>query len=265
MSLLFTKVHCVLSFPCSGKDFDDWGNHSVQLYQTDEEEDIPYWLNYEHMDSKAYDTKANTCYSNADCIISLQHKTEISDQHTTRFKSLHVHGQHEINSQSSTKTDERIQSLKALLAEQEKAISRLKSESRARLSESKEVHSLLKEDQTGCENGRDMPIDQNHHTLKTEKYFCKEPKALTSTNRKRICSDTGLSNTKRFRYNFRKDVPQQGRSYFERKTGEGNALLKEKFIFECVNPDIKKETFTQDEFLSFLGLIKNRESEEMHI
>lgn len=235
--------------------FDDWWNHSsVQLYQMDEEEQFPYWLDHtERIDSNVYNTQVN------DLSGSLKNKTVVSDHDSNQFKSPHGHEHGEVY--ITTKTDERIQSLRALLAEQEETISRLRSDSKARLAESKEVFRILRQERSGCgQIKRNMPITQNSHTNETKNPFCKE---LRCTCRKRISSeDTGFSNSKRYRYNFRKSVQQQFRKNFEKKTGEVNTFPKYNFMTECVcYPDVsRKDTLTQEEFLSSLGLFRNTKS-----
>lgn len=207
------------------------------------------------MDSRNTDvTEANndTYY-----ISSLQPKSGISDQDTT-FKPLYAQGKDK--NKISSKTEEKIQSLKALLAEQEKAISRLKNESKERLFESKEFVTSLKEDQ-GCsfgkllsQNGRDISV-KNHKLI--TKNDLEHKASATCTSRKRTGTEhTVLSNTKRCRYNFRKDAPQDIKSYLDRKTGETLTLFKDKYTFVNVTADIRKDVFSQDEFLSFLGLVR---------
>lgn len=246
-SFMLTYLHLV-SFS------DDWWNHSIsceddyQSYDIDRAEEAPYWLNYERMDNAADKTEVNTCFNSAHCIKS---------QNTT---GSHVQGLKDKN-HILTKREEKIQSLKALLAEQEKAIIRLKSGNRERLFESKEF--LTKEDQDYsiskqvlCKNERDVSVKSHKLIPKNDLY--KEFKATsTGTSRKRMrTEDTALSNKKRFRYNFRKDVPLDINSYLGRKTEETVTLFKDKITFESFKWDIGKETFTQDEFLSFLGLVR---------
>lgn len=255
---MLTYVHLVVSFS------DDWGNHSIscekdfQPYDKDQAEEPPYWLNYEPTDNIADEGEPNTCFNNTYCT-----ESDITEQDTT-FKLLHVQGLKDKNN-TSTKTEEKIQSLKALLAEQEKAINRLRSESRERNFEPKEFLTSLKEDQgyslgkpVFYENERDVSVKSHHDLITCKNGFYKVHKpSPTCKSRKRMGTEhTTLSNTKRFRYNFRKDIPLDINSYSDRKTDETVTLFKEKFMFEYVNADIRKEAFTQDEFLSFLGLVR---------
>ena len=235
----------------SAQGFDDWWNHSsVRLYQTDEEEQLPYWLDYtEHIDSNVYNNEVNDPFG------SLKFKTVVSDHDSDQLNSPYGHEHGEVN--ITTKTDQRIQSLKALLAEQEKTISRLRSETITRLPESKEVLRILTQEQSDCgQNERNMPITQTCHSYETKNHFCQD---LRSANRKRIGpEDTGLSNSKRYRYNLRKDVPRQFRTNFEKKTGKVKRFPKHDFMTECVHfPDVRKDDLTQEEFLSSLGLLRS--------
>ena len=145
------------------------------------------------------------------------------------------------------------------MAEQEKAINRLKSENRERIFESKEF--LTKEDheysfgKQVCKNERDVSV-KSHHKLISKNDLHKQFKT-TETSRKRMrTGSTALSNTKRFRYNFRKDIPLDINRSLERRTNETVSLFKDKITLESFKVDIGKETFTQDEFLSFLGLAR---------
>lgn len=235
----------------SAQGFDDWWNHSsVRLYQTDEEEQLPYWLDYtEHIDSNVYNNEVNDPFG------SLKFKTVVSDHDSDQLNSPYGHEHGEVN--ITTKTDQRIQSLKALLAEQEKTISRLRSETITRLPESKEVLRILTQEQSDCgQNERNMPITQTCHSYETKNHFCQD---LRSANHKRIGpEDTGLSNSKRYRYNLRKDVPRQFRTNFEKETGKVKRFPKHDFMTECVHfPDVRKDDLTQEEFLSSLGLLRS--------
>ncbi|KAL9972811.1 hypothetical protein ACROYT_G019189 [Oculina patagonica] len=244
---------------------DDWWNHSIsceedfQPYDLDQAEEPPYWLNYEPTDNIADEREANTCFNNTNSGT----ESDITEQDTTS-KLLHVQGLKDENN-TSTKTEEKIQSLRALLAEQEKAINRLKNESRERNFEPKEFLTSLKEDKgyclgkpVFCENERDVSVKSHHDLITCKNGFYKvRNRSPTCKGRKRMGTErTTLPNTKRFRYNFRKDIPLDVNSYLDRKTDETVTLLKEKFTFEYVKADIRKEAFTQDEFLSFLGLVR---------
>lgn len=236
----------------SAQGFDDrWSHSSVRLYQTDEEEQLPFWLDYtEHIDGNVYNNEVNDPFG------SLKFKTVVSDHDSDQLNSPYGHEHGEVN--ITTKTDQRIQSLKALLAEQEKTISRLRSETITRLPESKEVLRILTQEQSDCgQIERNMPITQTCHSYETKNHFCQD---LRSANRKRIGpEDTGLSNSKRYRYNLRKDVPRQFRTNFEKKTGKVKRFPKHDFMTECVHfPDvIRKDDLTQEEFLSSLGLLRS--------
>ena len=245
---IFTYIHFV-SFS------DAWWNHSIscaddyQPYDFDHAEEAPYWLNSEErIESAADKTEANTCFNNVHCI-----KNDITTgSHVQGLKDKDI----------LTKTELKIQSLKALLAEKETAINRLKSENRERIFESKGF--LTKEDneyslgkQLLCKNESDVSV-KSHHKLIPKNDLYKESKTTsTGTTRKRMrTEDTALSNTKRFRYNFRKDIPLDISRSLERKTKETVSLFKDKTTLESFKGDIGKETLTQDEFLSFLGLVR---------
>lgn len=245
---------------------DDWWNHSISWeedfhpYDTDQTEEPPYWLNYEPTDITD-EKEANTCFNNTNCT-----ESDIVEEDTA-FKPFHVQRLKD-RSNTSTKTEEKIQSLKALLAEQEKAINRLRSESKERNFESKEFLTSLKGDQGYSlgksvlyENERDVSVKNHHDLISCKNGFYKVHSKPSSTykRRKRLGTEhTFLSNTKRFRYNFRKDAPPDIDSYLDRKTNETVSLFKEKCMFENVKADIRKEAFTQDEFLSLLGLQPSR-------
>ena len=153
--------------------------------------------------------------------------------------------------------------MKALLAEQEKAINRLKSENRERIFESegfltKVEHEYSLGKQVLCKNesdvsvkshGKQIPKNGSHKEFKT---------TSAGTSRKRMrTEDASLSNTKRFRYNFRKDIPLDINRTLQRKTKETVSLsLKDKIALQSFKRDTGEKTFTQDEFLSFLGLVR---------
>jgi len=233
---------------------DDWWSHSIscaddyQPYDIDQAEEAPYWLNSEERSDSA-----NTCFNNAHYT-----KNDISDQNTT---DSHVQGLKDKNG-ILTKTEEKIQSLKALLAEQEKAINRLKSEKRERIFESKGF--LTKEDheyslgkQVSCKNERDVSVKSHQKLIPMNDLYKEFKRTSTGTSRKRMrTEDTALSNTKRFRYNLRKDIPLDVNRSLERKTKETVSLFKDKITLESFKGDKEKKSFTQDEFLSFLGLVR---------
>ena len=248
---MFTYVYLVDSFS------DDWWKNSrsceddFPAYDIDQEEEPPYWLNYEPADNREGDTCLNNTHST---------RSDLAEQDTT-FKPLHVQGMKEKNNTSVT-TEEKIQRLKALLAEQEKAISRLRNETKDRNFESKEFLTTLKEDQSYslgepvfCENGRDLTVKSQHGLITCKNGVYKVHKPLPKCkSRKRMATEhTGLSNTKRFRYNFRKDLPLENNSYLDRKTDEKDTLCQEEITFKA---DIRKEALTQDEFLSFFRLVR---------
>ena len=244
-SFIFTYIHLV-SFS------DDWWDRSIsctddyQPYDIDQAEEAPYWLNSERrLDSAANKTEANSCISNSHCT-----KSDISEQ------------QQGLNNKNDTltKTEKKIQSLKVLLAEQEKAINKLKSENRERIFESKGF--LTKEDheyslgkQVSCKNESDVSV-KSHHKLIPKNDFYKEFKTKPTSRKRMRTEDTTLSNTKRFRYNFRKDIPLDIDKSLEKKTKGTVSLFKDKITLESFRGDMVKETFTQDEFLSFFGLVR---------
>ena len=161
---------------------------------------------------------------------------------------------------SLTKTEQKIKNLKALLAEQEKLISRLKKESiKDRTGQSKEPCFALNEDNgyslgaSLYENTCDKPVPNDDDFHKELNVF-----GAASRRRKRIshAEHFSLSNTKRFRYHFRKDVPQEIKSYLN-GTDEQKRTLFERFsAFQVFKPDIRRESFSQDEFLSFFSLVR---------
>lgn len=158
-----------------------------------------------------------------------------------------------------TKTEQKIKNLKALLAKQEKLISRLKNESiKDRTGQSKEPCFALNEDygySLGAslyENKWDKPVpndDDFHEELQLS--------GAASRRRKRISHAElfSLSNTKRFRYHFRKDVPQV-KSYLNGTDKQKRTLFEHFSAFQVFKPDIRKESFSQDEFLSFFSLVR---------
>lgn len=249
---MFTYVYLVDSFS------DDWWKNSRSCeddfppYDVDQAEEPPYWLNYEPTDNREADTYLN----NTLCTVS-----DLTEQDTA-FKPLHVQGMKDKNNTSTT-TEEKIQSLKALLAEQEKTISRLKNESKDRNFESKEFLTSLKEDQSYnslgkpllCENERDLNVKSQHGliTCKNGVYKVHKPLSKCKSRKRMATKDTGLSNTKRFRYNFRKDLRLENNSYLDRKTDEKDSPYQEEITFKA---DIRKEALTQDEFLSVFGLVR---------
>ena len=161
-----------------------------------------------------------------------------------------------------TKTEEKIRNLRALLAEQEKEISRLKSESKDRIFQSKETFSSLKEDYgyplvtSLYENGRDSSMVMDCQMITKDDNFYNEQEASVAVcrRRKRVsrAEHTSLSNTKRFRYHFRKDAPQDINGTNEQK----RTLFPDNSAFQVVKPDIRQGSLSQDEFLSFLRLVR---------
>lgn len=231
---------------------DDWWNHSIsgvddyQPYDFDQAGETPCWLNSDvRIVSAADKTEANTCSKIAHCT-----KSDISDQNKT--------GAHDI----LTKTEEKIQSLKALLAEQEKAINRLKSENRERVFESKGFltkaeHEYSFGKQKLCKNEDDVSVKSYRKQIPKNGLHKEFKTTSTGTSQKRMrTGDVALSNTKRFRYNFRKDIPININRSLERNTKETVSLFKDKTTLESFKRDIGKKTFTQDEFLSFFGLVR---------
>lgn len=231
---------------------DDWWSHSVsgaddyQPYDIDQAGETPYWLNSDVRIVSATDkTEANTCFKVAHCT-----KSDISDQNKIGTQDI------------LTKTEEKIQSLKALLAEQEKAINRLKSENRERKFESKGFltkaeHEYSFGKQVLCKNESDVSVESHPKQIPKNGLYKEFKTTSTGTSRKRMCTgDAALSNTKRFRYNFRKDIPLDINRTLERKTKENVSLFKDKITLESFKRDTGKKTYTQDEFLSFLGLVR---------
>lgn len=161
-----------------------------------------------------------------------------------------------------TKTEEKIRNLRALLAEQEKEISRLKNESKDRIFQSKETFSSSKEDYdyplvtSLYEDGEDssMEMDCQMITKDDNLYNEQEASVAVCRRRKRVSrtEHTSLSNTKRFRYHFRKDAPQDINGTKEQK----RTLFQDNSMFQVVKPDIRKGSLSQDEFLSFLRLVR---------
>ena len=242
---MYIQLHSSVSFS------DDWWNHSIsgaddyQPYDIDEAGETPYWLNSDvRVVSAADKTEANTCNS-AHCT-----KSDISNQNKTGTRDI------------LTKTEEKIQSLKALLAEQEKAINRLKSENRDRVFESKGFltkaeHEYSFGKKVLCKNESDGSVKSHRKQIPKNGLYKEFKTTLTGTSRKRMrTGDVVLSNPKRFRYNFRKDIPVDINRSLERKTKETVSLFKGKTTLESFERDIGKKAFTQDEFLSFLGLVR---------
>lgn len=149
-----------------------------------------------------------------------------------------------------------------MLVEQEKAINRLKSENRGRICQSKGF--LTKEDndyplgkQVLWKNERDVSVKSRHKLISKNDVYKEFKTTSTGTSRKRMRKgDTALSNTKRFRYNFRKDIPLDINGSLEKKTKETVSRFNSKITLESLKGDIGKETFTQDEFLSCFSLVR---------
>lgn len=165
-----------------------------------------------------------------------------------------------------TKTEEKIRNLRALLAEQEKEISRLKNESKDRIFQSKETFSSLKEDYryplvtSLYENEGDCSMEMDCQMITKDDNFYNEQEAsvVVSKRRKRVSrtEHTSLSNTKRCRYHFRKDAPQDVKGYLHGTTEQKRILFQDNSTFQVVKPDIRKGSLSQDEFLSFLRLVR---------
>lgn len=149
-----------------------------------------------------------------------------------------------------------------MLVEQEKAISRLKSENRERICQSrrfltKEDHDYLLGKQVLWKNERDVSVKSRHKLISKNDVYKEFKTTSTSTSRKRMRKgDTALSNIKRFRYNFRKDIPLNINGSLERKTKGTFSRFNSKITLESLKSDTGKETFTQDEFLSCFGLVR---------
>lgn len=263
----------------SGKEGSDWWNNSLsscdgrfEFYDTEPYEDIPYWINYEHVDSNT-DEKANNCCNKTFFTNSSENDqlSKISD-HVTTFNPSDARSVSLGNDKSSnfTKTEERIRNLKALLAEQEKEIKRLKNKGKERIFESKESSTTLKKEYGFLfgtqlyKNAKDVSEQRQHGLInKNDSFEELKTSAATYTKQKRIGREnTGMSNTKRFRYNFRKDVPQEMNSCMNQTDDQKRTLIKEKATVLYPKPDIRKGTFTQDEFLSLLGLVTTARSKE---
>ena len=165
-----------------------------------------------------------------------------------------------------TKTEEKIRNLRALLAEQEKEISRLKNESKDRIFQSKEIFSSLKEDYryplvtSLYENEGDSSMEMDCQMITKDDNFYNEQEASAAVckRRKRVSrtEHTSLSNTKRFRYHFRKDAPPDIKGYLHGTTEQKRTLFQDNSTFQVVKPDIRKGSLSQDEFLSFLRLVR---------
>lgn len=190
---------------------------------------------------------------------------EISEQmtvsHTSEAPSVSLENADKYS--NCSKTEEKIRKLKALLAEQEKEIKRLKSESTERISE---VSSPIKTAeycgfQFGrqlCKDGIDVLVNSQHR-LTSEKGNFKEPKthdAECSRRKRTIQERSSVFNSKRFRYNFRKDIQQEMRNFLPKTTDRKQTIVMDKSTSEYVKPDLRKENFTKDEFLSLLRLVR---------
>ena len=223
----------------------------------------PYWLDFEDVDSTADGNASTTCFS---CSLAAEPLREISD-HGTSVNPPDVQGLPSGTNENSnvTKTEEKIRSLKALLAEQERQISRLKNESKEKIFQSKGETCSIKTDY-GCpsvtrlsENGTyfSMPNQRKLVITKDDNYHKERKTSVGACTRRRRSGRTensDLSNTKRFRYHFRKDVPQEIKGYLAGKND--HRRTKDNSAFKFIKPDIRKAPFTQDEFLSFLRLAR---------
>ena len=195
--------------------------------------------------------------------------SEVSE-HVTAFSTPDVQdlSTSKIDDRNSTKTEEKIRNLRALLAEQEKEISRLKNESKDRIFQSKEIFPRLKEDDSFplvrslYENGEDSSMGTDCKMITKDSNLNNEQEASVAVGRrqKRVSRTelTNLSNTKRFRYHFRKDVPHdvKGHGYLDGKSEQNRTLFQDNSTFQVVKPDIGKGSLSQDEFLSFLRLVR---------
>ena len=152
--------------------------------------------------------------------------------------------------------------MKALLAEQEKAINRLKSENRERIFESegfltKVEHEYSFGKQVLCKNESDVSVKSHCKQIPKNGLHREFKTTSAGTSRKRMrTEDVSLSNTKRFRYNFRKDIPLDINRTLQRKTKETASHSEDKIALQSLKRDTREKTFTQDEFLSFLGLVR---------
>lgn len=225
------------------------------------------WLHYEHGADSSDDGKNNDCF-NETCFSSSEETERLckisNDVTIVNPPDLSIAKNKNSN---FTKTEEKIRSLKALLAEQEKQLSRLKNENKERIFQSKESLTTLKEE---CsfplvtrlfENGREFSVQRQHKLTTKDDNFYSEHKtsiAAGSIRRKRVGSTehASLSNTKRFRYHLRKDVPHDIKRYLRGITDQKRSFSKDNSTSQYVIPDIKKCPFTQDEFLSFLRLVR---------
>lgn len=177
------------------------------------------------------------------------HSGEISQQmtstvsHTSNARSVSLENANKYS--NCSKTEEKIRKLKALLAEQEKEIKRLKSESTERISDVSSPMATAK--YCGFQFG------------KSQQRNFKEPKTHVAecSRRKRTFKErSSIFNSKRFRYSFRKDMQQEMRNFLPKTTDREQTVVMDKPTSEYVKPDLKKGNFTKDEFLSLLRLVR---------
>lgn len=179
--------------------------------------------------------------------ISQQMTSTVS--HTSNARSVSLENADKYS--NCSKTEEKIRKLKALLAEQEKEIKRLKSESTERISDVSSP--MVTAECCGFQFGK------SQHRLTSEKGNFKEPKTHVAecSRRKRTFKEhRSIFNSKRFRYSFRKDMPQEMRNFLPKTTDQKQTIVMDKSTSECVKPDLGKGNFTKDEFLSLLRLVR---------
>ena len=163
--------------------------------------------------------------------------------HTSNARSVSLENANKYS--NCSKTEEKIRKLKALLAEQEKEIKRLKSESTERISDVSSP--MATAEYCGFQFG------------KSQQRNFKEPKTHVAecSRRKRTFKErSSIFNSKRFRYSFRKDMQQEMRNFLPKTTDREQTVVMDKPTSEYVKPDLKKGNFTKDEFLSLLRLVR---------
>lgn len=236
------------------KEHLDWWNNPLSFceqdyhfYETDESEDIPYWFN-ENVERNSNEEAKGCCNKTVSASSDI-HSGEISQQmtstvsHTSNARSVSLENANKYS--NCSKTEEKIRKLKALLAEQEKEIKRLKSESTERISDVSSP--MATAEYCGFQFG------------KSQQRNFKEPKTHVAecSRRKRTFKErSSIFNSKRFRYSFRKDMQQEMRNFLPKTTDRKQTIVMDKPISEYVKPDLKKGNFTKDEFLSLLRLVR---------